>query len=1424
MLSLWKLRVGGEHYYLSQVAKGLDDYYTGRGEMPGRWLGAAASGFGLGVGEVSVDELRAVLAGLAPRTGLTPNGERLKTWQGRVPGFDLTFSAPKSVSVLYGLGDPLVAGQVIEATDAAVDAALAWLEREACFVRRGSNNRTGRNLDGAGFGTRRLPGAGFVAAGFRHRTSRAGDPQVHTHVLVANMTRGPDGRWSALDAQGLYRSKRTAGVVYQTVLREELTRRLGVSWGPVRNDSAEIAGIPAGVLRLFSKRRQEIEAALAANGGEGPAASAVATLATRRAHEDIDAESLRDRWRDEAATVGFSGDDIDRLLADQAPIPAVIETVTLADVDTETGVVGAREIRSAVFVDAITDAMIGRDSTCTRHQVTEAVASLLPAGATVGALQRITTWVLAQPQLVAMPTRAIDATGQQTGWEQRWTSRRLLTIETDLLNAFICADKRAQLDPALVDQTIADAQTLGPDQADAVRQVATQGRAVEVIVGRAGTGKTYTMNVVRGVFEAAGYTIVGAAPSARAARELADGAGFETWTFPRFMRHSAPTLTDRHVVVIDEAGMAGTIDLHHVLTAATLAGAKVILVGDHRQLPEVAAGGGFAAAVAVAGNAAAELTVNRRQTDIWEHGALDHLRHGRVLTAFDSYQEHGRVVLAATSDGVHRAAVSAWITSHLGGRNAILLAGTRAEARALNLQARAHLAAELSGPVMELRGHLFQAGDRIVLLHNAGGQHDLDRGIECRVDNGMIANITRIDTETDTIDIELLNGRRIRLDRNYVLDGHLDHGYATTIHKAQGITCDQVFVVGPTGLYREAVYVAMSRARDGAWIYATSRQAGELAERSHTTGIPLPSEHADELDHDLKTAISASRAKTFAITQAPQLPAITDLAAATTLDVLWDRHVHIRATTRQLLAAGHTNPADDVARLQRAHVCREFLRSGGRVNAADWDNIGTVVAIFDRTGSALVEFTSSDGKRTATKTLEWADMRPIDNPEPIQLTDQAAAYFALAEATAAETLAQWNTQLAAHGIGPDEATLIPAAIEMRRQQVAHALAGDPPEWLTWWLGERPADHCGAQIFDDELAQLAAWRDARHLNNSNPGYGPQPDNPNHADRWREHLDRSLQTRTWLAHHNPKLAPQPVAPVDITAVRERLDQLAGILASAPPDQTLIIDAITNGTLSPTDIHQALADAANTQAARRDWIVEHWPYVIEHAELTRIHLDHDALAHWPEPTSPAADALFRQLLATTADTPEPRTLTDLDAELDATNPHRQLAKLVAASQQASEQVRQLSTDRATATSQQAAIIDQHLARLNETRDALARRYRDYDTALHLWSIGSRPQPLTDAIARRTNHLGHTALAINQPWINNAIHQWTQHHSPDNIDNLRRTIHDIAAHRERTQHTGADPLGPAPDGTEQLAAWQYLDRLLHTSPSRQITDLLHQ
>ena len=227
VLSVGKLGAGQQSYYLEAVARGVEDYYGGRGEAAGRWVGAGAETLAL-AGVVDGKALRAVLEGRDPDTGV-PLG---RVRSDHVPGFDLTFRAPKSVSVLFGLGGFEISAQVRGAHDAAVDAALGYLERSACWSRRGTD------------GVQQVSGAGFVGAAFRHRSSRAGDPHLHTHVLVANVTRGPDDRWATLDGRHLYLHAKTAGYLYEAHLRLELTHRLGVAWGPVVNGIADLEGIP----------------------------------------------------------------------------------------------------------------------------------------------------------------------------------------------------------------------------------------------------------------------------------------------------------------------------------------------------------------------------------------------------------------------------------------------------------------------------------------------------------------------------------------------------------------------------------------------------------------------------------------------------------------------------------------------------------------------------------------------------------------------------------------------------------------------------------------------------------------------------------------------------------------------------------------------------------------------------------------------------------------------------------------------------------------------------------------------------------------------------------------------------------------------------------------------------------------------------
>ncbi|MDP8943562.1 MAG: relaxase domain-containing protein, partial [Actinomycetota bacterium] len=219
-----------------------------------------------------------------------------------VRGYDLTFAAPKSVSVLFGVARRR-SRAAREAHDAAVRDAIGYLERHACLTRRGHD------------GHERLRGEGLVAAGFRHRTSRAGDSQLHTHVVCANLTRA-DGRFSTLDGRAIYAHARTAGFLYQARLRCELAERLGVEWGPVGKGAAEITGVPQEVLAIFSQRAEDVARRMAERGERSYLASRVAVLDTRRAKEyGVSIPTLRHRWRERAEALGFDDTAIAELLA-----------------------------------------------------------------------------------------------------------------------------------------------------------------------------------------------------------------------------------------------------------------------------------------------------------------------------------------------------------------------------------------------------------------------------------------------------------------------------------------------------------------------------------------------------------------------------------------------------------------------------------------------------------------------------------------------------------------------------------------------------------------------------------------------------------------------------------------------------------------------------------------------------------------------------------------------------------------------------------------------------------------------------------------------------------------------------------------------------------------------------------------------------
>src|SRR5918994_2613655 len=297
MVSIGKLGKGQEVYYLDSVAGGADDYYVGEGEAPGRWTGSGSAELGL-EGEVEREQLGAALAARDPRTNAAlPRFVR----RDRVPGFDVTFSAPKSVSVVWATADDATAARIRAAHERSVEAALGFLEREAAYTRLGTDGHTPSR------------GSGFVAASFRHRMSRAGDPQLHTHVLVANLVRTPEGEWRALDGQQLYRRAKTAGYLYQAHLRAELASELGVAFREVHRGAAEIAGVPDETLRAFSRRRAEIESRMAQRGGASRRSGEVAALESRRAKDyGVRPAEQRAEWRERAQNTGL---DVDTALA-----------------------------------------------------------------------------------------------------------------------------------------------------------------------------------------------------------------------------------------------------------------------------------------------------------------------------------------------------------------------------------------------------------------------------------------------------------------------------------------------------------------------------------------------------------------------------------------------------------------------------------------------------------------------------------------------------------------------------------------------------------------------------------------------------------------------------------------------------------------------------------------------------------------------------------------------------------------------------------------------------------------------------------------------------------------------------------------------------------------------------------------------------
>lgn len=511
----------------------------------------------------------------------------------------------------------------------------------------------------------------------------------------------------------------------------------------------------------------------------------IAALTTRRAKpQGISETELRAEWRQRALDHRFDLDGVVRV---------------------------PRTPQLRVSDDELAAALTVQHATFDRGDAPRAVARAARQGADLTTLTGRTEEFLG--------SAAAAAVG-----DGRWTTQEILDLEQHVV-ALDAAAPTMTLAAEAAATTIAveSRPSLTGEQRQMVTRLCQSGRTIDVVVGHAGTGKTFTLDAVRAAFESSGHRVLGAALAARAARELQSGSGISSMTAHAL--HADVTtgrlqLQPGDVLVVDEAGMLGTRLLAALARDAATAQAKLILVGDPKQLPAVEAGGLFTALTLRL--PVVELIENRRQHNPVDRQVGTLLRHGHNTDAISRLDRAGQVTVANNSDTLRTQMISDWQTHRTAGRDVLLGATSRADVRDLN--ARAHAVLEQTGQlgplVAEVDGQRFCVGDQVLALRN---RYDLG------IVNGDLARITGADQ--GGLRLQTADRGEITVPLSYVAE-HLQHGYARTIHKSQGLTCDVALLLGDDTLYAELGYTALTRGRHRNQLYtvATDNEDGRFAQ------------------------------------------------------------------------------------------------------------------------------------------------------------------------------------------------------------------------------------------------------------------------------------------------------------------------------------------------------------------------------------------------------------------------------------------------------------------------------------------------------------------------------------------------------------------------------------------------------------------
>jgi conjugative relaxase-like TrwC/TraI family protein len=745
--------------------------------------------------------------------GVGPNGTAGRAFsKGSVHGFDLTFAAPKSVSLMRALTDDV--GEKVMATAhlKALNAAMTYLHDHAGYTRV-HNPATGvKDLQ-------HLPG--LVGIAYQHETSRCGDPHLHTHVIVPNRQARADGHLVSLDSKSLYHEAKAAGMIYQATLRHELHTELGLEFNPVDEHAgmAEIAGVDKDCLKAWSRRSTRLREWAANNlvvvDGELTAAqTAAAQKATRPTKPDSVAwGALTEQWR--ADKRGLVLDRAAHFAARDArrAAPRTLDRGRVAEL--------MAHIDKAAF---------------TRADMVELLGAQLPVDLRGDPRTLIENAVNTVGVRVSAPRQAHEREGHE-----KYTLDLIIAEEERVLSLVDASDNSSRLD-IRTDDVVA----LSADQERAIRKIALSPFLVQPLAAPAGAGKTHSLHALRTGAHRARKQVLVLAPTGRAVDEaIRDGAGDRGLTVAKALHllNTGQLAMNRRntVVVVDEASMVGTPDLRTLLAATTAARVKTVLVGDPYQLAPVKARGGMFEQLC------AELPWGQRLSAVWrmrdpaERDASLALRSGhgnRLRRAVGWYRNHGRL---HTGDPIAMAtdALAAYTTDRAEGKDSLLICDTWEMADALNRRLHDTLTAPDAPNAHAARDQLIAKGDLIISRHNdptievaAGTGHRAGDVVD-QVRNGNRWRVAAINPDTNRIAaIRTTDRARVIFEGDYLCD-HVTLGYAVTVHSAQGVTVGGADTPGTChailgeGAGRAIAYVAMTRARDDNHAYIYNREGGE---------------------------------------------------------------------------------------------------------------------------------------------------------------------------------------------------------------------------------------------------------------------------------------------------------------------------------------------------------------------------------------------------------------------------------------------------------------------------------------------------------------------------------------------------------------------------------------------------------------------